>query len=133
MAAITIANRVAQEHGTAVGSVVGYSVRFDAKISKGTSVKYCTDGVLVRETLSDPLLSAYSVVIVDEAHERSLHSDILLGILKKIRRKRPDLRIIVTSATMNAQSIKDFFETNVCSMLSQLIGNISDIISYVFF
>jgi ATP-dependent RNA helicase DDX35 len=118
MAAITIANRVAQEHGTAVGSVVGYSVRFDAKISKGTSVKYCTDGVLVRETLSDPLLSAYSVVIVDEAHERSLHSDILLGILKKIRRKRPDLRIIVTSATMNAQSIKDFFETNVCSMLS---------------
>ena len=113
MAALTVAHRVAQERGCEVGSTVGYTVRFDSKFSDQTTIKSCTDGVLVRETLSDPLLSAYNVVIVDEAHERSLHSDVLLGILKKIRRKRPELRIIITSATMNAQGMKDFFETNI--------------------
>lgn len=98
--------------GCLIGSEVGYSVRFDSNFNENTSIKYCTDGVLLRETLSDPLLSRYSVVMVDEAHERSLHSDILLGILKKILRKRNDFRVIVASAGMNAKLIQDFYETN---------------------
>lgn len=112
MAARTVSSRVADEMNVKVGEEVGYSVRFDSNISSNTVIKYCTDGVLLRETLSDPLLSKYSVVIVDEAHERSLQSDILLGLLKKIIKKRKELRIIITSATLNASDIKDFFETN---------------------
>ena len=112
MAAITVAARVADEFGCELGEEVGYAVRFDAKCSAKTVIKYCTDGLLLRETMSDPLLSKYSVVIVDEAHERSLQSDLMLGLLKKIQRKRSDLRIIVTSATVDAVAIKDFFESN---------------------
>lgn len=113
MAAITVATRVAVEFGCTVGNEVGYAVRFDAKCSETrTLIKFMTDGLLLRETMSDPLLSKYSVVLVDEAHERSLHSDLVLGLLKKIQRKRKDLRIIVTSATVDAVAIKDFFETN---------------------
>lgn len=111
IAAQTLAQRVSQEVGCTLGDVVGYSVRFDNVFSEqNTRIKYVTDGMLLREaTLQDPLLSRYSVVIVDEAHERSLNSDTLLGILKKIRRKRPDLRIIVCSATIDAQAFLDFF------------------------
>ena len=72
-------------------------VRFDFKCTAKTVIKYFTDGVLLRETMSDPLLSKYSVIIVDEAHMRSLHSDILLGLLKKIQKRRPELRLIVVS------------------------------------
>jgi ATP-dependent RNA helicase DDX35 len=113
IAATSISARVAEESGCKVGEDVGYVIRFDSKMSEQTSIKYCTDGILLRETMSDPLLSSYSVIMVDEAHERSLHSDILLGLLKKIQRVRPELRLIVTSATMNAVEMKDFFETNV--------------------
>ena len=112
MAAITVAARVADELGCVLGEEVGYAVRFDSKSSDRTVIKYCTDGLLLRETMSDPLLSKYSVVLVDEAHERSLQSDLMLGLLKKIQRKRSDLRIIVTSATVDATAIKEFFETN---------------------
>lgn len=112
MAAITVAARVADEFGCSLGEEVGYAVRFDSKCSSRTIIKYCTDGLLLRETMTDPLLSKYSVVIVDEAHERSLQSDLMLGLLKKIQKKRGDLRIIVTSATVDAAAIKDFFETN---------------------
>jgi ATP-dependent RNA helicase DDX35 len=113
IAAISLANRVAQEMGTGTqtsAQVVGYSVRFEASYSESTAIKYVTDGVLLRETLTDPLLSKYTVIMVDEAHERSLHTDILLGILKKIMRKRPALRVIIASATLNAVSFKEFFE-----------------------
>jgi ATP-dependent RNA helicase DDX35 len=107
-----VATRVAEEMGVTLGQEVGYSMRFDQKCSSATVIKYVTDGTLLRETMSDPLLSAYSVVIVDEAHERSLYSDILLGLLKKIQRKRKDLRVIIMSATVDAEAFRDFFETN---------------------
>jgi ATP-dependent RNA helicase DDX35 len=112
VAATSVATRVAAEFGCTLGEEVGYGVRFDFKCSEKTRIKYYTDGVLLRETMSDPLLSKYSVIIVDEAHVRSLSSDILLGLLKKICRKRPDLRVVVTSATLDAQALKNFFETN---------------------
>ncbi|GKY92340.1 hypothetical protein MPSEU_000205000 [Mayamaea pseudoterrestris] len=108
IAATTLARRVAMEVGCPIGARVGYSVRFDSQI--GSQINYVTDGMLLREaTLADPLLSKYSVVIVDEAHERSLDSDAILGLLKKICRKRKDLRIIVCSATIDAQIFLDFF------------------------
>jgi ATP-dependent RNA helicase DDX35 len=111
IAAQTLAQRVSQEVGRgAVGATVGYTVRFDDKSSQSTKIKFVTDGMLLREaTLTDPLLSKYSVVMVDEAHERNLNSDAILGLLKKIRRKRKDLRIIVCSATIDAQAFLNFF------------------------
>eukprot|EP01031_Cornospumella_fuschlensis_P027321 gene27321-33006_t len=112
IAAITIASRVAEEFGCRVGEEVGYGIRFDFNCSDKTLIKYYTDGVLLRETMTDPLLQRYSVIIIDEAHQRTLHSDILMGLLKKIKRKRSDLRIVVTSATMDASAFKNFFETN---------------------
>lgn len=110
IAAQTLAARVTKEVGRTLGTTVGYTVRFDNKTSENTKIIYVTDGILLREaTLTDPLLSRYSVVMVDEAHERNLNTDALLGLLKKIRRKRPDLRIIVCSATIDAQAFLDFF------------------------
>lgn len=111
VAAVTVAERVSEEMGTHVGDVVGYAVRFDDKTSPRTQIKFCTDGLLIREALRDPLLSRVSVVIVDEAHERSLHSDVLLGLLKKVQRRRRDLRVVVSSATMDAEAFRDFFES----------------------
>lgn len=111
IAAQTLAQRVASEVGCPLGQQVGYTVRFDNVSSDTvTRIKYATDGMLLREaTLTDPLLSRYSVIIVDEAHERNLNSDALLGVLKKIRRKRKDLRIVVCSATIDAQAYLDYF------------------------
>jgi ATP-dependent RNA helicase DDX35 len=106
----TLAQRVATEVACPLGTKVGYTVRFDNVSSEQTQIKYVTDGILLREaTLFDPLLSKYSVIMVDEAHERDLNSDALLGILKKIRRKRKDLRILVCSATIDAQGFLDYF------------------------
>ncbi|KAL2265405.1 hypothetical protein VTJ83DRAFT_6505 [Remersonia thermophila] len=110
VAATTVAIRVAEEYGCEVGQEVGYSIRFEDVTSERTRIKFLTDGLLVREALVDPLLSRYSVIMVDEAHERSVSSDILLGLLKKIRRKRPELRIIVSSATLQAEGFRRFFE-----------------------
>ena len=100
--------------GTRNGDAVGYTVRFDDQTSEGlTQIKYVTDGILLREaTLYDPLLSNYSAIICDEAHERNLNTDVLLGLLKKIREKRKDLRLIVCSATIDAQAFLDFFVKN---------------------
>ena len=92
-----------------LGQDVGYSIRFENRVSETTRIKFLTDGLLLREALVDPLLARYSVIMVDEAHERSLSSDILLGLLKKIRKKRPELRIIVSSATIQAEEILRFF------------------------
>lgn len=88
---------------------VGYSIRFEDMTSLHTRIKYMTDGMLLREALMDPLLSRYSVIMIDEAHERSLSTDILLGVLKKIRRKRKELRIVVSSATLQAEEFVRFF------------------------
>ncbi len=95
-----------------VGEEVGYSIRFEDVTSAKTKIRFLTDGMLLREALVDPLLSRYSVIMVDEAHERSLSSDILLGLLKKIKRKRPELRIIVSSATLQAETFVKFFAAN---------------------
>jgi ATP-dependent RNA helicase DDX35 len=100
---------VAEEFGCELGREVGYSIRFEDVTSASTRIKFMTDGLLIREALVDPLLSRYSVIMVDEAHERSISSDILLGLLKKIRKKRPELRIIISSATLQAEEFLRFF------------------------
>lgn len=104
-----MATRVAEEMRCKVGEEVGYSIRFEDQTSASTRIKFLTDGMLLREALIDPLLSRYSVIMVDEAHERSLSTDILLGILKKIMKRRPYLRIIVSSATLQAEDFLHFF------------------------
>ncbi|KAF8197384.1 P-loop containing nucleoside triphosphate hydrolase protein [Pholiota molesta] len=110
IAATSVAARVADEVGTKLGDEVGYTIRFEDVSSKeNTRILYMTDGMLFRETLVDPLLSRYSVIMVDEAHERSVYTDLLLGILRKIRKKRPSLRIIVSSATLDATKFLDYF------------------------
>jgi ATP-dependent RNA helicase DDX35 len=109
VAAISLATRVSEEMGVLLGSEVGYAIRFDDACSPGTKIKFMTDGLLLRETMQDPLLRRYSVIVLDEAHERTLHTDILLGLMKKILRKREDLRIIVSSATVEAEAMQEFF------------------------
>jgi len=110
IAAQSLAERVSQEAGKKLGNEIGYAVRFDDCTSSVTQVKYVTDGILLREAiLSDPLLSRYSAIMIDEAHERSLNSDALLGIVKKIRLRRKKLRVIICSATIDAQAFLDFF------------------------
>jgi HrpA-like RNA helicase len=109
VAAVTIAQKVASERGVQVGDEVGYSIRFEDKSSVKTIIKYATDGVLLRECMGDPLLSKYSIVILDEAHERSLQTDILMGLLKQIQARRSDLRLIVMSATLQVETFSSFF------------------------
>lgn len=132
VAAISLANRVSAEQGTSLGGTIGYAVRFDEKAGPKTRIKYLTDGMLVRELLSDPSLSRYSVVVVDEAHERTLRTDMLLGSLKRIQRDRNGsasatkayakgkekaslaastfpLKVIVMSATLDAERFSRFF------------------------
>lgn len=94
---------------TQLGQQVGYSIRFEDVTSAATKIKFLTDGLLLREALVDPLLTRYSVIMVDEAHERSLSSDVLLGVLKKIHKRRPELKIIVSSATLQAEDFLRFF------------------------
>eukprot|EP00047_Mylnosiga_fluctuans_P021813 m.109397 g.109397 ORF g.109397 m.109397 type:complete len:706 (+) comp9039_c1_seq1:13-2130(+) len=113
VAAISVATRVAEEMHARLGDVVGYSIRFDDCYSaERTRIKYMTEGMLVREMMRDPLLSRYSAIMLDEAHERTLYMDIVLGLLHKIQRRRPDLRIIVSSATLDAQAFHSFFNAN---------------------
>ncbi|WP_248321828.1 MULTISPECIES: ATP-dependent RNA helicase HrpA [unclassified Caballeronia] len=102
IAASATGRRIAEELGTPFGEVVGYKVRFTDNLAPGASVKLMTDGILLAETQTDPLLKAYDTIIIDEAHERSLNIDFLLGYLKEILPKRPDLKLIVTSATIDA-------------------------------
>ena len=109
VAATTVATRVAEEIGCKLGEEVGYSIRFEDLTSAKTRIKFLTDGLLLREALADPLLSRYSVIMIDEAHERSLSTDILLGVLKKISKRRPELRIIISSATLQAEDFLRFF------------------------
>ncbi|KAK3039917.1 hypothetical protein RJ639_027752 [Escallonia herrerae] len=121
LAVQTVASRVAEEMGVKLGQEVGYTIRFEdftnenlsALAAQGvTRIKFLSDGVLLREMMDDPLLSKYSVIMVDEAHERSISTDILLGLLKKIQRRRPELRLIISSATIEAKSMANFFQNS---------------------
>jgi ATP-dependent helicase HrpA len=109
LAARALANRLAQEMGTSVGAAVGYKVRFNDRTTRGTLVKLMTDGILLKELESDRSLRRYDTLIVDEAHERSLNIDLILGVLKQLLPKRPELRVIVTSATINPGQFSEFF------------------------
>eukprot|EP00163_Fabomonas_tropica_P033310 TRINITY_DN868_c0_g1_i4.p1 TRINITY_DN868_c0_g1~~TRINITY_DN868_c0_g1_i4.p1 ORF type:complete len:1344 (-),score=333.35 TRINITY_DN868_c0_g1_i4:90-4121(-) len=109
VAAVSVAKRVSEERGCALGDEVGYAIRFEDCTSEKTIVKYMTDGVLLRESLNDPDLNQYKCIVMDEAHERSLNTDVLFGILKKLQRERNDLKLIVTSATLDANKFADFF------------------------
>ncbi|WP_186236975.1 ATP-dependent RNA helicase HrpA [Burkholderia gladioli] len=109
LAASSTGRRIAEELGTPFGEVVGYKVRFTDNLAPGASVKLMTDGILLAETQTDPLLRAYDTLIIDEAHERSLNIDFLLGYLKQILPKRPDLKLIVTSATIDAERFARHF------------------------
>jgi ATP-dependent helicase HrpA len=109
IAASSVAKRIAEELKTPLGEVVGYKVRFQDRLAPGASVKLMTDGILLAETQSDPLLRAYDTIIVDEAHERSLNIDFLLGHLRQILPRRGDLRVVVTSATIDADRFANHF------------------------
>uniref|UniRef100_A0AAV1VCI7 RNA helicase n=1 Tax=Peronospora matthiolae TaxID=2874970 RepID=A0AAV1VCI7_9STRA len=138
VAVVTIAERVAMERGCNLGEEVGYAVRFEEQWdAERTKIKFVTDGLLLRETMRDPLLSRYSVVILDEAHERNLETDLLLGLIKKIRRKRPELRVIIASATLHVDTFVKFFrskkqdklqESGETSMLAKPAVDLEDVV-----
>ena len=109
IAASSVAQRIAEELRTPLGEVVGYKVRFQDRLQRGASVKLMTDGILLAETQTDPLLRAYDTLIVDEAHERSLNIDFLLGYLRQLLPRRPDLKVVITSATIDAERFARHF------------------------
>lgn len=110
VAAMSVASRVAQEMAVKLGHEVGYSIRFEDCTSDKTLIKYMTDGMLLREFLNEPDLSSYSVLMIDEAHERTLHTDILFGLVKDLARARKDLKLIISSATMDAEKFAEYFD-----------------------
>lgn len=113
VAATTLATRVAEEKGCLLGDVVGYSIRFDdCTDQETTKIKYMTEGMLMREMMADPLLRKYSVIMLDEVHERNLNTDILMGLLKKILKKQKNLKLVIASATVDAENLRNFFNFN---------------------
>ncbi|KAI1174599.1 P-loop containing nucleoside triphosphate hydrolase protein [Nemania sp. FL0916] len=116
VAAMSVAKRVAEEVGCELGQEVGYTIRFEDKTSPSTRIKYMTDGMLEREILIDPDVRRYSVIMLDEAHERTISTDVLFGLLKKTLKRRPDLKVIVTSATLDADKFSEYF--NQCPIFT---------------
>ena len=110
VAAMSVAARVAEEMGKRLGNEVGYAIRFEDNTSDKTVLKYMTDGMLLRELLTDPELSEYSCMMIDEAHERTVSTDIACGLLKDIAKARPDLKLLISSATMDAQKFQKYFD-----------------------
>ncbi len=110
VAAMSVAARVAEEMGKRLGNEVGYAIRFEDNTSDKTVLKYMTDGMLLRELLTDPELSQYSALMIDEAHERTVSTDIACGLLKDIARARPDLKLLISSATMDARKFQKYFD-----------------------
>lgn len=111
VAAMSVSERVSEEMDVTLGEEVGYTIRFDDMSSDKTRIKYLTDGMLLREAMSDPMLHNYSVIIIDEAHERTVQTDILLGALKHLLVRRPSLRLVVMSATLEQQKFQQYFPT----------------------
>ena len=116
VAAMSVAKRVAEEVGCTLGQEVGYTIRFEDRTSPETKIKYMTDGMLEREVLLDPNMRKYSVIMLDEAHERTIATDVLFGLLKKTLKRRPDLKVIVTSATLDADKFSEYF--NKCPIFT---------------
>lgn len=110
VAAMSVASRVAEEMRCRLGFEVGYLIRFEDCTSERTKIKYMTDGMLLREFLIEPDLSRYSVIIIDEAHERTVHTDILFGLVKDIARYRSDLKVLISSATLDAEKFSGYFD-----------------------
>ena len=106
---MSVAKRVSEEMDVQLGDTVGYTIRFEDRSSQKTRMKYLTDGMLLRESMTDPMLSKYNVICLDEAHERTLSTDILFGLLKEILPKRPELKVVVMSATLNAERFQQYF------------------------
>jgi pre-mRNA-splicing factor ATP-dependent RNA helicase DHX15/PRP43 len=109
VAAMSVAQRVAEEMDVTLGEQVGYNIRFEDMTGPNTQLKYCTDGMLLREAMTDPLLERYAVIMLDEAHERTLATDILMGLLKEIVKRRDDMKIVIMSATLDAGKFQDYF------------------------
>ncbi|KAI8347720.1 P-loop containing nucleoside triphosphate hydrolase protein [Mortierella sp. GBAus27b] len=110
LAAMSVAQRVAEEMDVVMGQEVGYNIRFEDCTSEQTFLQYMTDGMLLREAMNDPLLSRYSAIILDEAHDRTLSTDILMGLMKEIIKKRSDLKVVVMSATLDAGKFQSYFD-----------------------
>ena len=109
VAAMSVAKRVSEEYGCRLGGEVGYSIRFEDCTSRDTIIKYLTDGMLLREQLVDNLLKSYKVIMLDEAHERTIHTDVLFGLLKNALVQRTDLKLIVTSVCFEFKGKLSFF------------------------
>jgi len=109
VAAMSVAKRVAEEYGCRLGQEVGYTIRFEDCTSPDTKIKYMTDGMLLRECLIDPDMKQYSIIMLDEAHERTIHTDVLFGLMKQAVQKRKDLKLIVTSATLDSVKFSEYF------------------------
>lgn len=107
---MSVAARVAREMHCKLGHEVGYSIRFEDCTSDKTILKYMTDGMLLREFLGDPSLSGYTCLMIDEAHERTLHTDVLFGLVKDVARERKDLKLLISSATLDAQKFAEYFD-----------------------
>lgn len=118
VAAMSVARRVAEEMDVALGEQVGYTIRFEDCTTQKTILKYMTDGMLLREAMGDPLLKRYAAVVLDEAHERTLNTDILMGLLKQVCSKRKDLKLVVMSATLDAGKFQAYFNSSPLLVIS---------------